>query len=221
MTNQPSNSNTPSSPERPTTAGVPPAIVQGALAAWRQTGKQHVFCLTGSSMQPLIHESDTLLVSFIWQPLRRGDVLVFQSGNRLVAHRVLRWRAGADGMMVWTKGDNAPYPDPPIAEGEIVGRAVAIRKADREIRLDTRRERVWGWLIASSSLVGLALRRVGRRRVSLPSWLSPGRAAHAAHCWLLGIANGILGHTAEQPRQRLSADAPTQDADEPRQEAKG
>jgi len=172
-------------------------------------------------MEPLIYASDTLVASFVWQPLRRGDVLIFQAGGRLVAHRVLRWWAGADGLTVLTKGDNAPYPDPPVAEGEIVGRAVAIRKADREIRLDTRRERVWGWLIASSSLVGLALRRVGQRALGrrqhkpLPSWLSPGKAAHAAHLWLLGVANRVLGHTAQQPRKRPPADVPTHDAAEP------
>jgi hypothetical protein len=111
----------------------------------------------------MLHEGDTLLVVHGPALARRGDILVFRSYGVLVAHRVLSVSAQGGGRAYVTKGDNAACLDPMVLEQAVIGRALAIKRAGQDIDLDAFRARLISWSIASGTLMGLALVRLGRR----------------------------------------------------------
>src|SRR3989304_729459 len=75
---------------------------------------------TGDSMMPLIREGDRLLVQPAQSPLRRGEIMVFRSESRLIAHRLLRLRRNPQSESVYlAQGDHALSPDPPISFNQV------------------------------------------------------------------------------------------------------
>ncbi len=77
--------------------------------------------VTSGSMAPLLKAGDAVFVSA--RPprqLRRGDLVVFQSGADLVTHRLVHVTPRG-----WiTKGDRRWKADPPLVAGDILGIAV-------------------------------------------------------------------------------------------------
>lgn len=141
----------------PNQAPLPGYLLEAALEAWNQTGGQHVMPITGRSMLPLFREGDQVLVEHGGAGVRRGDIVVFRHGERLITHRVLRRRRQAGEVFYVTKGDNVLHLDPPVRAGEIVGRVLAIKRGGADISLDTAAWRAFGWLVAIGSLAGLEL----------------------------------------------------------------
>ena len=98
--------------------------------------------LHGSSMWPAAPEGS--LVSVTPCPahaLRPGDMVTFKFGQRVITHRV--HRSLADGR-VCTWGDSILVADPPLRDGDILGRAEVLRrgplfKGRPRIRLTLRR----------------------------------------------------------------------------------
>ena len=81
---------------------------------WQQSNERHWLQVHGISMLPLLHEGDNILVSHDLTSLRRGDILVFQKADGLVAHRVIRIKKETDHSNIYlTKGDNCTYFDSP------------------------------------------------------------------------------------------------------------
>ena len=72
----------------------------------------------GQQHAPLIWDGDHVLVAHGCAGLRRGDVVVFRRGGRLIAHRVLRIYGGNAGPTFVTKGDHAPQFDSPLSPVE-------------------------------------------------------------------------------------------------------
>ncbi len=71
-----------------------------------------------SSMMPLIRPGEKVTVAFCQHCLlRSGDVVVFKSGDKLIAHRLVFKK----NFVAVTKGDNNPDCDPPISVFDIVG----------------------------------------------------------------------------------------------------
>src|SRR5262245_26121553 len=80
----------------------------------------------GASMRPLIGPETTLLVEF-GGVAEIGDLILFQRGDILVAHRLVarRWR-GAEILIA--KGDAEPYFDAPVRPSELLGVVRALRR---------------------------------------------------------------------------------------------
>lgn len=83
--------------------------------------------VTGSSMFPSLQPGDLLDVRRPTGPIQTGDVVVFQSHDRLVVHRVI----GQTGDKLVTRGDRLRYPDAPIPAAEILGCVAAIERRSR------------------------------------------------------------------------------------------
>jgi len=132
---------------------LPHSVLEAALDVWGQAGEQHLIPISGHSMLPTIHDGDHALISHSCAGVRRGHVIVFRQGSRLIAHRVLRIEGSNDEPIFFTKGDNAPAFDPPLRADEIVGRVLAIEREGRHTSLDTTAWRALGWLIAIGTLV--------------------------------------------------------------------
>ena len=138
--------------------GIPKTIKAQDLArlaaAVLSKGASFRFQARGSSMSPFIKDGDTVTLS---PPrdgsARLGDLVAFapSKSHRLVLHRVVR--AGED--YVLTKGDNS-HPDrdfdPPIRQGDILGRVTHVERDGKKIRLGRGPERA---LIAFLSSRGL------------------------------------------------------------------
>ena len=85
------------------------------------------FQVHGDSMYPVIREHDTLHV----EPVRkftRGDVVLVLAERGLTAHRVIAHR----GTTLILRGDNAPAPDDPVEESQVLGKVTyALREGKR------------------------------------------------------------------------------------------
>jgi len=111
--------------------------VSHEIAAWQLACANRVpFCFRGlgSSMLPALRPGDEALFEPLADlPPRRGDVLLYRAGDRLVAHRLLA--ADADGHLR-LRGDALAADDPPVPAAAVLGRLVAIRRGRRELRAD-------------------------------------------------------------------------------------
>ena len=81
---------------------------------------------SGQSMQPTVRHADLVLVAPLRRDVQRGDVVLVPLGPRLMLHRVVL----LDDQRVITRGDARERDDAPLARGEIVARAIAVRRND-------------------------------------------------------------------------------------------
>lgn len=137
-------------------------ILKAILEAWSQAGEQHFIPVTGRSMLPTLQAGDQVLVAHGSSGIRRGDIVVFRQGGELVIHRVMRMYHHNGETTFVTKGDNRPHFDPPVSAGEIVGRALTVKRGGRSMSLDTPVWRLTGWFIAGSTLAWIKLYGWGR-----------------------------------------------------------
>lgn len=108
-----------------------------------------MFPVKGNSMAPLIHnEGDLLIVKRDIAELQRGDILLYQDGEQLLAHRLLRIFYNENGSVSYlTKGDRSNIPDPWVKSEQVAGRVIAIRRGDSVMTLDSK-----GWKWASKAV---------------------------------------------------------------------
>ena len=102
-------------------------------------------CLEGDSMRPLIRRGkDPVTIAPLSKPLQRGDVVLFQRGEKYIVHRVWKLQNG----LVRTFGDNCWNPEPWFPEKQVLGWAIKYRRNGKTYRLDTPAARAWGrlWL---------------------------------------------------------------------------
>ena len=124
--------------------------------------------VTGTSMLPLVQAGDYVRIKKFSGELRRGDIVVFLTSGVLFTHRILHInRRNSNGTTYMTKGDNSIVPDPPITSRVIIGKVVAIRRNNREMRLDNRLWQITNHLIGSlmSALVMLYSVVIGTRPI--------------------------------------------------------
>jgi signal peptidase I len=123
-----------------------------ALELIKNSEGEYYLPVSGISMLPLLRAGDYVRIKQISEDLHRGDIVVFQKSNVLITHRILCIsKADDSSMSLLTKGDNSIFPDPPIKSRVIIGKVVAIRRNNREMRLDNR-----GWQI-TNHLIGLLI----------------------------------------------------------------
>jgi signal peptidase I len=76
--------------------------------------------VNGWSMLPAVRPGDTVMVrSATSKEVSEGDIVLFGRDRRLFVHRVDN--KGADGRII-TRGDAMAHTDPPVSEGELLGR---------------------------------------------------------------------------------------------------
>ncbi len=85
----------------------------------------------GISMEPLLQTGDVVfVVKTSPSQIKVGDVIVYHRyGGGFIIHRVIEIRRispTTTGLVFITKGDNNPYPDPPVPASQVVGKVVSI-----------------------------------------------------------------------------------------------
>jgi hypothetical protein len=109
------------------------------IAFWKDSGKEKLFKVRGTSMLPLIRETYSVGVL----PLRAsgelsiGDIALFQSPTGMVAHRIVG-KIRKDGRTyLLEKGDTAIAPNI-IASELVIGKVVQIHRPGSTINLNSR-----------------------------------------------------------------------------------
>ncbi len=128
-----------------------PGLMIGSLREiWQQTGDLHWLPVQGYSMLPLLRDGDSILVTHDLSNMRKGDILVFQRADGLVAHRLIQVVKHSGNSPVYlTKGDNCTYFDAPLAGKDILGRVNSVRKDGRTYDFTAARWQVWNSFLAS------------------------------------------------------------------------
>ncbi|MFM8312833.1 MAG: signal peptidase I [Deltaproteobacteria bacterium] len=104
-----------------------------------------IFDYCGMSMFPLFREGDKVVIQSYQNQLPKiGDVIVFQRGNQLVLHRLIKIAPQfSEPKPYLTKGDNCAAADLPLNFSDILGKAIRIDRGDTQIRLNS----LYGWTL--------------------------------------------------------------------------
>jgi signal peptidase I len=90
--------------------------------------------VTGWSMLPTVWPGDTLAIEQASSAqVCKGDIVLFSSGRRFVAHRVVAIGDGSAGLRVQTQGDATPSPDAPLAASDLLGKVSFILREGKAI----------------------------------------------------------------------------------------
>jgi hypothetical protein len=95
-------------------------------------------------MWPSIRDGDRILIEPVrLSTLRIGDVIVYDDGRKVVAHRLIRIGQQGAEVRFTAKGDCLRGPDPPLASASVAGRVVAVERGRRRLNLDSPWRRLW------------------------------------------------------------------------------
>jgi len=144
-----------------------------AAESARRFGKLNIK-VTGNSMLPWVWPGDVLTV--VRQPIERfhsGDIVLACRHGRgagrhsmeFVAHRIVRKQFGGRGRYLITRGDSLPHNDPPLEEGAILGRVVAVTRNGRPVDASlTRSRQIASWFLRRSVFSVRVLMKLARMR---------------------------------------------------------
>jgi hypothetical protein len=122
----------------------------------------------GTSMLPSLWPGDHLVIQFAeFKGVLLGDVVLYARGGRFFIHRVLEKSGPAGRRFLIVRGDAMAEADPPVGEGELLGKVVTIYRAgnliEPERNLSAIRRVVAASICRWDFLRGLALRLHGWR----------------------------------------------------------
>ena len=124
-------------------------------------GNEVLLRTAGLSMGHAIRGGEAVVIRAVPErAIRFGDILVFERGDQLVCHRVLRVRRTSAGREFVTKGDPVLGFDEPIPYSAVLGRVVRVKWPGGDFRLDTWRGRWSNRFLAVASLAVAGLYRV-------------------------------------------------------------
>ena len=107
-----------------------------ALLELVDQGQDMPLVISGGSMTPfLVHGRDTILISAVREPLRRGDMALYQRRNGYyVMHRICRVET-VDGVPgYYFVGDAQTQIEGPIAREQILGHITAVKRKGQWLR---------------------------------------------------------------------------------------
>jgi len=112
----------------------PPRFDEVCAALLRE-GQAVRFRAAGLSMEPAIRDGDDLTVAPVaLGSVRRGDVLLYRSGGRLMAHRVIGRTRGPEGVFR-VRADAPGWEEERVRRRDVLGRVVAVERRARPVPL--------------------------------------------------------------------------------------
>lgn len=137
-----------------------------------QDGQPVRMRMGGYSMFPVMLPGDVATISKVpTEHLRKGEVLVFDRGDKWVAHRLVSIRESDTGMAIITQGDSVLYPDAPFGHGVLRG---VIRSVSRGDRTFDPRKGPWAWAVMRCGVLVRPLARLSVRIFGLIRAVSGG-----------------------------------------------
>jgi len=123
------------------------------------------FRADGDSMRPTIRGGEIVTAAPIVDGrIVAGDVLLFRSAGRVLAHRVIAIDATAADRIVCLRGDAKTGCDAPARVSQIVARVVSVERNGRTIRLDGIAARLTYRVRAAVSRIWFGLTWMMRKR---------------------------------------------------------
>jgi len=93
--------------------------------------------MQGYSMYPTLRAGDVGNVQkCVPEDLKIGDIIVFRSNNKLVAHRLIQIKSTKGIRFYLTKGDKNYHFDPPFTDESLVGILKTFTRKNRVIKID-------------------------------------------------------------------------------------
>ncbi len=119
-------------------------------------GNATVLFPRGGSMKPFIKDGEKIIVrSCAINEVRVADIVVFNAGSSLIAHRVMKVGDAAGAVTLITKGDSAYGLDAPVTAGNFLGRVISVEKGCGVLDLTDRRvERLSRAMLIYSRFMG-------------------------------------------------------------------
>jgi len=92
----------------------------------------------GMSMFPFLKHGDIITIrKCSINELRIGDVVVFKTAEKWIAHRLLKIITKENKIFLLTKGDTCRFKDPLFAEEQYVGKVISYKRKSKEKKLDS------------------------------------------------------------------------------------
>ena len=111
-----------------------------------EQGREVVLQVKGSSMWPTIGSFEEVVVRPLERQPSLGEIVLLRNGSQMVVHRVIGRASGQQGFIL-TKGDNCRNSDQPVAQSNIVGLAIGIKK-EEGVFIPWELRAPYSWIIA-------------------------------------------------------------------------
>jgi len=165
----------------------------GLYRSYRRDGTEAWLDTRGTSMRPLVGPGSAMLVAFGRQPTGLGEIVVFEQGDGIVAHRIVGQRVEDGRQRFIVKGDAEAYFDRPIGHDDILGVVRGIRRES-------------GGPIQHRGVDGRSSRAIAR----VSRWCGRGariaqRVAIRTPSPIRGVALGAISTLARVPTRLISA----------------
>lgn len=87
----------------------------------------------GYSMYPYLRNEDIITVERCsFSELKKGDIIVFKSNNKWIAHRLLKKSSGGNNNTLTARGDTCAKKDPPITENNYIGKVISYSRKSKK-----------------------------------------------------------------------------------------
>ncbi|MCF8256631.1 MAG: hypothetical protein K9J06_03710 [Flavobacteriales bacterium] len=108
--------------------------------------------LGGYSMWPFLLPGDVATIAPVKaDEVLLGDVLVFDRGDRWIAHRLISKETKGKNHVLRTRGDSCINEDAPFKEEKLRGKVVEVQRGRRVFRLDHLRAQRLGRMMVTTS----------------------------------------------------------------------
>ena len=98
----------------------------------------------GYSMFPFLRKGDILTVEPVpMEDIKRGDIVVFESNEQWIAHRVIRISDRNNEIQFLLRGDTNLQFDPVVNEGNYVGKVFSFQREKKSILVSSLTRRFW------------------------------------------------------------------------------
>lgn len=92
----------------------------------------------GNSMYPHLRKGDYVTISKIpFEDIKKGDIIVFRSAAKFIAHRVIKKKPRNNSFIFITKGDSCKKADNPVNKERFLGRIEAFERNGKTYRFNT------------------------------------------------------------------------------------
>ncbi|MCX5886237.1 MAG: hypothetical protein NT096_10080 [Proteobacteria bacterium] len=112
------------------------AVAENIIEIWKKTGKVNILKSSGRCMIPLFDDGTPLIVRHV-QPdeIKIGDIAVFRSFDRTVAHRIIG-RFKEDGRLYFLEKRDSGFEPGIIPEDAVIGKVIGIKKRETSLDLE-------------------------------------------------------------------------------------
>jgi len=108
--------------------------------------------LGGNSMWPFIkQDTEATIKKTEFKDLKIGDIIVFSSSKKLIAHRIIKLKKGINEIV--TKGDNEFFCDKKIGLVFFHGKIIMLKTKTKTINLDSNFYRNFNFFLAKMTYV--------------------------------------------------------------------